>query len=194
MTTLRYVHYAAVLRILCYVKGTLFHGLHFSSHSSLDLHVYLDADWASDPIDRHSTMGYCFLLGDSLISWCSKKQSVVARSSTEAKYRALADTTSELLWLRWLLHDMGLLSFVTIKVQFRLRIMMHFMNVLNILRSTVILCAITFCRELSAFVLLLSLISWPMCSPKHIHLDGLVTLFPNSSWHLRHHLEFEGRC
>jgi hypothetical protein len=107
MTTLRYVHYAAVLRILCYVKGTLFHGLHFSSHSSLDLHVYLDADWASDPIDRHSTMGYCFLLGDSLISWCSKKQSVVARSSIEAKYRALADTTSELLWLRWLLHDMG---------------------------------------------------------------------------------------
>jgi hypothetical protein len=105
MTTPRSVHYAVVLRILRYVKGTLFHGLHFSSHSSLDLCVYSDADWAGDPTDRRSTTSYCFLLGDSLISWCSKKQSVVARFSTEAEYHALADTTSELLWLRWLLHD-----------------------------------------------------------------------------------------
>ena len=46
-------------------------------------------------------------MGSSLISWRSKKQSVVARSNTEAGYRALADATSELLWLRWLLADMG---------------------------------------------------------------------------------------
>jgi hypothetical protein len=87
-----------------------------------------------------------------------------------------------------------LLSFVTIEVRFKLRIMMYFMNVLNILRSTVILCAIIFCRELSVFVLLLPLISWPMCSPKHIHVDGFVILFSNSSWHLHYHLEFEGGC
>jgi len=104
MTAPRSVHYAAVLRILRYVKGTLFHGLHFSSHSSLDLRVYSNADWAGDPTDRCSTTGYCFLIGDSLISWRSKKQSVVARSSTEAEYCALADTTSSLLWL---LQDMG---------------------------------------------------------------------------------------
>uniref|UniRef100_A0A2N9FRX8 Reverse transcriptase Ty1/copia-type domain-containing protein n=1 Tax=Fagus sylvatica TaxID=28930 RepID=A0A2N9FRX8_FAGSY len=88
-------------------KGTLFHGLHFSAQSSLELRAYADADWAGDPTDRRSTTGYCFLLGSSLISWRSKKQSVVARSSTEAEYRALADATSELLWLRWLLTDMG---------------------------------------------------------------------------------------
>jgi hypothetical protein len=79
------------------MKGSLFHGLHFSSHSSLDLLVYSDADWAGDPTDRRSTTGYCFLLSDSLISWRSKKQFIVTRSSTEAEYRALADTTSELL-------------------------------------------------------------------------------------------------
>ena len=100
-------HYAAVLRILRYIKGTLYHGLHFSAHSSLELRAYSDADWAGDPTDRRSTTGYCFFLGDSLISWRSKKQTVVARSSTEAEYRALADATQELLWLRWLLEDMG---------------------------------------------------------------------------------------
>jgi hypothetical protein len=103
----RSTHYAAVLRILRYIKGTLFHGLHFSAQSSLELSAYADANWAGDPTDRRSTIGYCFLSGSSLISWRSKKQSVVARSSIEAEYRALADATSELLWLRWLLIDMG---------------------------------------------------------------------------------------
>uniref|UniRef100_A0A2N9HU41 Reverse transcriptase Ty1/copia-type domain-containing protein n=1 Tax=Fagus sylvatica TaxID=28930 RepID=A0A2N9HU41_FAGSY len=108
MAAPRSLHYAAVLRILRYLKGTLFHGLHFSSQSSLTLQAYSDADWAGDPTDRRSTTGYCFLLGNSLISWRSKKQSVVARSSTEAEYQALADTTAELLWLRWLLQDLGI--------------------------------------------------------------------------------------
>ncbi|RVX07849.1 Retrovirus-related Pol polyprotein from transposon RE1 [Vitis vinifera] len=65
--------------------------------SPLVLRAFSDADWAGDPTDRRSTTGYCFLLGSSLISWRSKKQTFVARSSTEAEYRALADTTSELL-------------------------------------------------------------------------------------------------
>ena len=55
------------------------------------------------------TTGYCFLFSDSLISWRSKKQTVVSHSSTEAEYRALADTVSELLWLHWLLQDIGVL-------------------------------------------------------------------------------------
>uniref|UniRef100_A0A2N9ISU3 Reverse transcriptase Ty1/copia-type domain-containing protein n=1 Tax=Fagus sylvatica TaxID=28930 RepID=A0A2N9ISU3_FAGSY len=73
-----------------------------------DSSAYSAADWAGDPTDCRSTTGYCFLLGDSFISWRSKKQSVVTRSSTEAEYRALADTTAELLWLRWLLQDLGI--------------------------------------------------------------------------------------
>ncbi|GFS37423.1 hypothetical protein Acr_00g0051930 [Actinidia rufa] len=97
MSAPRSTHYATVLRILWYVKGTLFHGLHFSSQSSLQLYAYSDADWVGDPTDRRSTTGFCFFLGDSLISWHSKKQNLVARSSTEAEYRALAYTTQELL-------------------------------------------------------------------------------------------------
>ena len=108
MAAPRSPHYAAVLRILRYLKGTIFDGLHFFSHSSLTLQAYSDADWAGDPTDRRSTTGYCFMLGDSLISWRSKKQTVVARSSTEAEYRALAATTAELIWLRWLLQDLGI--------------------------------------------------------------------------------------
>ena len=106
MAAPRSPHYAIVLRILRYLKGTIFDGLHFSSHSSLNLQAYSDADWAGDPTYRRSTTGYCFLLGDSFISWRSKKQTVVARSSTEAEYRALAATTAKLIWLRWLLQDL----------------------------------------------------------------------------------------
>jgi hypothetical protein len=85
----------------------MFHGLQLSSCSSLDLYVYSDANWAGDPTDYRSTTGYCFLLGASIISWRSKKQFVVAHSSIEAEYNALANTTSELLWLCWLLQDIG---------------------------------------------------------------------------------------
>ena len=88
----RSVHYATILRILRYVKGTLYHGLHYSSQSSLKFHAYSDADWAGDPTDQCSITSFCFLLGTSLISWCSKKQDMVSRSSTEAEYHALADT------------------------------------------------------------------------------------------------------
>ena len=93
----RSTHDAAVLRILRYLKGTLFHDLFYSAQSPLVLSAFSDADWAEDPTNRKSTTGYCFFLGSSLISWRSKKQTHVARSSTEAKYRTLADTTSELL-------------------------------------------------------------------------------------------------
>ena len=93
----RSTHYAAVLRILRYLKGTLFHDLFYSAQSPLILRAFFDADWAGDPTDRRSTTGYYFLLGSSLISWRSKKQTHVACSSIEAEYRALADTTFELL-------------------------------------------------------------------------------------------------
>ena len=83
------------------VFSTLLSPVHF-----LMLRAFSVTDRARDPTDPRSTTSYCFLLGYSLISWRSKKQTHVAYSSTKAKYRALADTTFELLWLRWLLKDL----------------------------------------------------------------------------------------
>ena len=106
MDALRSIHYATVLQVLRYVKGTLYHGLHYSSWSALELHAYSDLNQVGDPTDRCSITSFCFLLGTSLVSWRSKKQDVVSHSCTKAEYHALADTTYELVWLRWLLADM----------------------------------------------------------------------------------------
>jgi hypothetical protein len=70
------------------------------------LEAFTDADWVGSVDDRRSTFGYCTFLGGNLVTWRSKKQSVVARSSAEAEYRAMAHGVCELLWLQTLLHDL----------------------------------------------------------------------------------------
>ncbi|XP_019157470.1 PREDICTED: uncharacterized protein LOC109154046 [Ipomoea nil] len=67
-------------------------------------------DWAGCPVDRKSTSGFAVYLGDNLISWLSKKQRTVARSSTEAEYKALADVSAEVTWVVSLLRELGLHS------------------------------------------------------------------------------------
>ncbi|CAN1283134.1 Retrovirus-related Pol polyprotein from transposon RE2 [Linum perenne] len=94
-------------RVLRYLKGTPTHGITLYRHSSHHLSVFTDADWAGDTVDRRSTSAYVTYLGPNIISWSSRKQRTVSRSSTEAEYRALATASSEILWLTSLLHEIG---------------------------------------------------------------------------------------
>ncbi|XP_019188330.1 PREDICTED: uncharacterized protein LOC109182635 [Ipomoea nil] len=86
-------HWAMVKRVLQYIKGTLNYGLRLSPSVLSAIHAYSDSDWAGCPVDRKSTSGYA---------------RTVARSSTEAEYKALADVAAEVTWIVSLLRELGL--------------------------------------------------------------------------------------
>ncbi|XP_016164021.1 uncharacterized protein LOC107606473 [Arachis ipaensis] len=99
-------HWRLVKRVLRYLNGTASYGLHLKQESSMGITAYSDSDWAGDPDDRKSTSGYCIFLGANLISWASKKQTVVARSSTEAEYRSMAEAVAELSWIKTMMSEL----------------------------------------------------------------------------------------
>ncbi|XP_031105201.1 uncharacterized protein LOC116010077 [Ipomoea triloba] len=100
-------HWEQLKRVLRYVKGTLSMGLCLRQSSSSDLHAFSYSDWAGCPTDRRSTSGYAVFLGTNLVSWVCRKQKTVARSSTEAEYKALADVCAEVIWILSLLREIG---------------------------------------------------------------------------------------
>ncbi|RZB60244.1 Retrovirus-related Pol polyprotein from transposon RE1 [Glycine soja] len=99
-------HWNAVMRILRYVKKTPGQGLLYEDKGKTQLWGYCDADWAGCPMDRRSTSGYCVFIGGNLISWKSKKQTVVARSSAQAEYWSMAMVTCELMWIKQFLQEL----------------------------------------------------------------------------------------
>jgi len=103
-------HFQAVKRILRYVKGTLCFDLSFTPSSFRELLTYSDVDWARCPDTHRSISGYAIYFGGALVSWSSKKQPTVSRSSCESEYRALAHTATEDKWLRHLLQDLHVSS------------------------------------------------------------------------------------
>ncbi|XP_072077809.1 uncharacterized mitochondrial protein AtMg00810-like [Arachis hypogaea] len=99
-------HFKAALHILRYIKCAPASGIKFSAASSdLSLTGYSDSDWRTCPDTRRSVSRFCFFLGSSLVSWKSRKQTTVARSSAEAEYRAMTLATCEGRWLSYILRD-----------------------------------------------------------------------------------------
>ena len=105
MTNSTHEHFGLVKRILRYVQGTIHCGITYSSSSDNSI-TFSDSDWAADPNTRRSVTGFVVLMGQNPVSWQSKKQSSVSRSSTEAEYKALAHCAADVVWIRLLLKDL----------------------------------------------------------------------------------------
>ena len=99
-------HLEAVNRILRYLKMTPGHGLLFKKCENREIEIYTDASWAGELTERRSTTGYCSYVWGNLVTWRSKKQSVVSRSSAELEYQALALGICEGMWLQRLLREL----------------------------------------------------------------------------------------
>ena len=99
-------HMTAVTRILRYLKMTPGKGLFFQRTTKKEIEIFSDTDWAGSVTDRRSTSGYCSFVWGNLVTWRSKKQSVVARSSAEAEFRAMAQCICEGIWLNRLLEEL----------------------------------------------------------------------------------------
>ena len=107
----REVHWQAAIRVVRYLKGTREMELQLGGSSDkLSLVGYCDSDYANDPgpEGRRSVAGYCFTLGSGVVSWSSKKQKTLADSTCAAEYMSASEAGRELIWLRTLLHELGL--------------------------------------------------------------------------------------
>ncbi|XP_015168977.1 uncharacterized mitochondrial protein AtMg00810-like [Solanum tuberosum] len=101
-------HWAALEQILCYLKGAPDLDILYSDHIHTRVECFADADWVGSRIDKRLTTGCCVFVGGNLVSWRSKKQNVVSRSSAESEYRVMAQSTCEILWIQHLLAEVGL--------------------------------------------------------------------------------------
>lgn len=99
-------HLEATYRILRYLKNSLGKGFLFKRGRQKTVEAYTDVEWAGSVMYRKSTSGYCTYVWGNLVTWRSKKQNVVACSSVEAKYQAMANGVCEILWIQWILEEL----------------------------------------------------------------------------------------
>lgn len=99
-------HLNAAHQLLRYLKRAPGRGVLLKPTENFQLRAFVDADWGACLDTRRSVTSFCIFLGESLISWKSKKQPMVSRSSAEVEYRTFAAVTSELFWIDHLLHDL----------------------------------------------------------------------------------------
>ncbi|GKD00390.1 hypothetical protein Tco_1170664 [Tanacetum coccineum] len=132
------VHWEAALRVVRHLKGNLGQGIMLSSNNDLYVSAYCDSDWVRCPLTQRSLTGYFVMLGHSSVSWNTKKQHTISRSSAEAEYRSMATTIYELKWLKGLLYSFGVVHSRPMKL---------FANELNTLKLIVISFAMKFSAE-----------------------------------------------
>jgi len=101
-------HFDAARRVIRYLKGTLGFGNLLGSNSNLQVIAYCDSEWSVCSLTQRSLIGYFVTHGGSPVSWKTKKQSTVSRSSAEAEYRSIATMTSELVRLKTFLASLGI--------------------------------------------------------------------------------------
>jgi hypothetical protein len=99
----RHEHWIVAKHVLRYICGTLNYDLRYTSSSDIQLHGFIDSDWAGSAEDRRSTLGMCFSLGSAMISWGSRKQNFVALITAEEKYIIACEECTEAVWLRKLI-------------------------------------------------------------------------------------------
>jgi len=106
MSQPRQTHWIVSKHVLRYLRGIVGHGLRYTSSVDMRLQGYTDSDWAGSVVDRKNTSGCHFTLGSTMVSWCSRKQTSVVLSTTEAEYIALSVAFREVVWLCKLLADL----------------------------------------------------------------------------------------
>ncbi|XP_070054675.1 uncharacterized mitochondrial protein AtMg00810-like [Nicotiana tomentosiformis] len=100
-------HMEAALRVVKYIKESLRLGILLKGGTANELIIYCDSDWVACPNTRKSVTGYMVKLGNFLLSWKSKKQQIVSRSSAEAEYRSMTAVIAELMWIKGMLEELG---------------------------------------------------------------------------------------
>jgi len=122
----RHLHLLAVHHIINYLIGISSHGFFFPTGASTHLQACSVSNWVGCPDTRKSSTSWCMFLKEAPISWKCKKQDPVSKSSTEAEYRAMSATCSEIIWMRGLLLKLGFSKaklthcMLTIQVSFKL--------------------------------------------------------------------------